>query len=49
MVDYVVIADDAAPDALLALLEPAQLVRLEEVHTARKRQLMEHVQRRQTN
>ena len=49
MVDYVVIADDAAPDALLASLEPAQLVRLEEVHTARKRQLMEHVQRRQTN
>ena len=49
MVDYVVIADDTAPDALLASLEPAQLVRLEEVHAARKRQLMEHVQRRQTS
>ena len=53
MVDYVVTADDAAPgaatDALLASLEPAQLVRLEEVHAARKRQLMEHVHRRQTS
>jgi len=46
MVDYVVTADD---DALLASLEPAQLVRLEEVHAARKRQLMEHVHRRQTS
>jgi hypothetical protein len=49
MVDYVVTADDTAADALLASLEPAQLVRLEEVHAVRKRQLMEHVQRRQTN
>ena len=53
MVDYVVTADDATPDAatdaLLASLEPAQLVRLEEVHAARKRQLMEHVHRRQTS
>ena len=49
MVDYVVTADDTAADALLALLEPAQLVRLEEVHAVRKRQLMEHVQRRQTS
>jgi bifunctional ADP-heptose synthase (sugar kinase/adenylyltransferase) len=47
MVDYVVTADDAAPDALLASLEPAHLVRLEEAHAARKRQLMEHVHRRQ--
>jgi hypothetical protein len=46
MVDYVVTADD---DALLASLEPVQLVRLEEVHAARKRQLMEHVHRRQTS
>ena len=46
MVDYVVTADD---DALLASLEAAQLVRLEEVHAARKRQLMEHVHRRQTS
>jgi bifunctional ADP-heptose synthase (sugar kinase/adenylyltransferase) len=49
MVDYVVTADDATPDSLLASLEPAQLVRLEEVHAARKRQLMEHVHRRQTS
>jgi bifunctional ADP-heptose synthase (sugar kinase/adenylyltransferase) len=53
MVDYVVTADDDAPeadtDALLASLEPAQLVRLDEVHAIRKRQLMEHVQRRQTS
>jgi bifunctional ADP-heptose synthase (sugar kinase/adenylyltransferase) len=49
VVDYVVTADDTAADALLASLEPAQLVRLEEVHAVRKRQLMEHVQRRQTS
>jgi bifunctional ADP-heptose synthase (sugar kinase/adenylyltransferase) len=49
MVDYVVTADDTAADAQLASLEPAQLVRLEEVHAVRKRQLMEHVQRRQTS
>jgi hypothetical protein len=45
----VVIADDAAPDALLAALEPAHLVRLEAAQAARKRQLMEHVHRRQTS
>ena len=49
MVDYVVIADDAATDALLAALQPAQLVRLEEAQAVRKRQLMEHVHRRQTS
>jgi len=49
MVDYVVTADETAADALLASLEPAQLVRLEGVHAVRKRQLMEHVQRRQTS
>jgi hypothetical protein len=53
MVDYVVTADDAAPDAakdaLLASLEPAQLVRLEAAQAIRKRQLMEHVHRRQTS
>jgi bifunctional ADP-heptose synthase (sugar kinase/adenylyltransferase) len=49
MVDYVVIADDTAPDALLASLEPALLVRLEDAHAVRKRQLMEHVHRRQTS
>jgi hypothetical protein len=49
MVDYVVTADDAAPHALLASLEPAHLVRLEAAQAARKRQLMEHVHRRQTS
>ena len=49
MVDYVVIADDAVPNALLASLEPAQLVRLEEAQAIRKRQLMEHAHRRQTS
>ena len=49
VVDYVVAADDTAADAQIASLEPAQLVRLEEVHAVRKRQLMEHVQRRQTS
>jgi hypothetical protein len=46
MIDYVVTADDTDPDSLLALLEPALLVRLEEAQAVRKRQLMEHVHRR---
>ena len=49
MVDYVVTADETAPDHLLASLEPARLVRLEAAHAVRKRQLIEHVQRRQTS
>jgi hypothetical protein len=49
MVDYVVTAPDAATDALLAALEPAHLVRLEGAQAERKRQLMEHVHRRQTS
>ena len=49
MVDYVVTADDAASDALPASLQPAQLVRLEAVHAARKLRLIEHVQRRQSS
>jgi glycerol-3-phosphate cytidylyltransferase-like family protein len=49
MVDYVVTAPDGSTDALLASLEPAHLVRLEEAHAARKRQLIEHVHRRQTS
>lgn len=44
VVDYVVIADDPAPDVLLAALEPARVVRLETAQAERKRQLMEHVQ-----
>jgi hypothetical protein len=53
MVDYVVIAPDAAKAAatssLLAALQPARLVRLEEIQAIRKRQLKDHVQRRQTS
>jgi hypothetical protein len=49
MVDYVVTAPDAATDALLATLEPRHLVRLEEAQAVRKRQLMDHVHRRQTS
>src|ERR1035437_3464914 len=37
MVDYVVTTPDATTDALLAALEPACLVRLEEAQAARKR------------
>jgi len=47
MVDYVVIADDLAPEAMLAALKPARTVRLEGVHELRKRRLTEHVQSRQ--
>jgi glycerol-3-phosphate cytidylyltransferase-like family protein len=49
VVDYVVTAPDGSTDALLASLEPAHLVRLEEAHSARKRQLIENVHRRQTS
>ena len=53
MVDYVVTADDAAPgaatDALLASLEPVATRAPRRGHAARKRQLMEHVHRRQTS
>ena len=49
MVDYVVIADAPAPDAILAALNPARIVRLEGVHALRKRQLTEHVRSRQSH
>jgi bifunctional ADP-heptose synthase (sugar kinase/adenylyltransferase) len=48
MVDYVVTADDGDRESLIEALEPAQLVRLEAADQCRARQLMEHVQRRQT-
>jgi hypothetical protein len=52
MVDYVITADDststALVDALLAAFHPALVVRLDSAHAARKRQLMEHVHRRQS-
>jgi len=43
VIDYV-IAEDIAFDTL----KPTRVVRLEEVHAARKRQLMEHVHSRQS-
>jgi hypothetical protein len=49
MVDYVVSAPDVATDSLLASLEPAHLVRLEGAQAVRKRQLMDHVHRRQSS
>jgi bifunctional ADP-heptose synthase (sugar kinase/adenylyltransferase) len=48
MVDYVVTADDGDGDNLIEALKPAQLVRLEAADQLRARQLIEHVQRRQT-
>ena len=48
MVDYVVTADDTTLPALFEALHPALVVRLEEAHAQRKRQLMEHVHRRQS-
>ena len=47
VVDYV-IADATPPDTLLAALKPARVVRLEDTHALRKRQLMEHVHSRQS-
>jgi hypothetical protein len=49
MVDYVVTAPNATTDALLATLEPIHLVRLEGAQAVRKRQLMDHVHRRQSS
>jgi len=48
MVDYVVIADNPAPHAILAALHPGRIVPLEAAHELRKRHLTEHVRSRQT-
>jgi bifunctional ADP-heptose synthase (sugar kinase/adenylyltransferase) len=48
MVDYVVTADDGDRDSLIEALKPAQLLCLEAADQRRARQLIEHVQRRQT-
>jgi glycerol-3-phosphate cytidylyltransferase-like family protein len=48
VVDYVVTADDGDLDGIFETLKPAQLVRLEAAGKRLARQLMEHVQRRQT-
>jgi bifunctional ADP-heptose synthase (sugar kinase/adenylyltransferase) len=46
MVDYVVIADDGDPGALIDSLKPAALARLEEAEARRARELKEHVRSR---
>jgi bifunctional ADP-heptose synthase (sugar kinase/adenylyltransferase) len=48
VVDYVVIADTADPDALCERLQPAQIVRMEAADELRTHQLREHVRNRQT-
>ena len=48
MVDYVITAHESSLSDLLDGLHPALVVRLEAAHAARKRQLMEHVHRRQS-
>jgi glycerol-3-phosphate cytidylyltransferase-like family protein len=48
VVDYVVAADQADAAALIDSLKPAHLARLEEADARRARQLIEHVQHRQT-
>jgi bifunctional ADP-heptose synthase (sugar kinase/adenylyltransferase) len=47
MVDYVVTADGADLDPLIAALAPSSVARLEEADARRTRQLVEHVHRRQ--
>jgi bifunctional ADP-heptose synthase (sugar kinase/adenylyltransferase) len=46
IIDYVAIADDGDPDALIDSLKPAALVRLEEGEARRALELREHVRSR---
>jgi glycerol-3-phosphate cytidylyltransferase-like family protein len=48
MVDYVLIPKERDLDALINRLAPRTVVRLEAMHTARVRRLIEHVHGRQT-
>ena len=48
MVDYVVISPDATVDPLCDRLRPARIVRMEDVHIRRTRELMQHVRNRQS-
>jgi hypothetical protein len=48
MVDYVVIADDAGAETLLATLRPLRTMRMEEDDARRVRHLIDHVRNRQT-
>ena len=47
VIDYVVIADDAARGRLAGFLKPVEIVRLEAADIRRARELKEHVHRRQ--
>jgi bifunctional ADP-heptose synthase (sugar kinase/adenylyltransferase) len=47
VIDYVVIADDAAAGRLADFLKPVEIVRLEAADSRRARELKEHVHRRQ--
>ena len=49
MVDYVVIGDDRELDILIASIQPAQIVHLEDADLERAGQLKQHVQRRQSS
>jgi glycerol-3-phosphate cytidylyltransferase-like family protein len=48
VVDYVITAEIGDVDRLIERFQPAAVVRLEEADARQRRQLMEHVQRRQT-
>jgi bifunctional ADP-heptose synthase (sugar kinase/adenylyltransferase) len=48
MIDYVLTPNERDLDALIECLAPRVLVRLEAVHTARIRELIQHVHGRQT-
>jgi bifunctional ADP-heptose synthase (sugar kinase/adenylyltransferase) len=48
MVDYVVAADEAGAECLIASLQPAAVLRMEDADARRAAQLIEHVRQRQT-
>ena len=48
MVDYVVSLDDQQMRSLLAAFPAERIVRLERVHEQRRRELIQHVHRRQS-
>ena len=49
VVDYVVTADGAGMDPLIAALAPSSVARFEEADARRTQELVEHVHRRQTS
>jgi glycerol-3-phosphate cytidylyltransferase-like family protein len=48
VVDYVFIAQDEDLDSLASSLQPIEIIHLEEADSRRRRQLIEHVKRRQS-